>query len=124
MSKPSLFVPLKSEHFKAFAEGRKTVEYRRHGPRWNKRNITRGQLVTLSHGYSRERLSGVVTGLSLVLARDVPGASDIYPPDVELIAIRIKLDGRPPRLPRSARGQSDRASPRRAATAASERAPR
>jgi hypothetical protein len=57
----ALFVPLKGDYFDAFAEGTKTVEFRRYGPRWNERTCRVGREVVLSHGYGKaRRLRGVV----------------------------------------------------------------
>lgn len=61
-----LFIPLKTEFFRAFQSGTKTVEYRQYGPRWNERTCPVGRQVVLSHGYGRhERLQGVVSGFSV-----------------------------------------------------------
>lgn len=43
-----LFIPLKGEFYEAFADGSKTVEYRRYGPRWNERTCERGRPVVLT----------------------------------------------------------------------------
>jgi hypothetical protein len=84
-----LFVPLRTEHFRAFAGGTKTTEYRRLGPRWNARTCVVGRPVTLSHGYSGERLSAVVKRFCVVLASDI--ASTIYPAETQLAAIEVEL---------------------------------
>ena len=61
-----LFIPLKTEYFRAFQSGTKAVEYRQYGPRWNERTCAVGRPVVLSHGYGkRERLQGVVSGFSV-----------------------------------------------------------
>jgi len=61
-----LFVPLKTEFFRAFQAGTKTVEFRPHGPRWNERTCAVGRPVVLSHGYGKhERLTGVVSGFTV-----------------------------------------------------------
>lgn len=60
MTKP-LFVPLKTEHFQAFACGDKDTEFRLHGARWNERTCFPGRPVVLSKGYGNHaRLNGVV----------------------------------------------------------------
>ena len=60
-----LFIPLKSEFFRAFQAGTKTVEFRQYGRRWNEATCQLGRPVVLSHGYGkRERLQGVVVGFS------------------------------------------------------------
>jgi len=59
---PALFVPLKTEYFRAFADGTKQTEYRIYGPRWNERVCRVGRRVVLSNGYGkRERLTGTIT---------------------------------------------------------------
>lgn len=61
-----LFIPLKTEYFRAFQSGTKEVEYRQYGSRWNERTCQVGRPVVLSHGYGkRERLQGVVSGFSV-----------------------------------------------------------
>lgn len=58
-----LFFPLMTEYFEAFRDGKKTVEYRAYGPRWNERSCAIGREVVLSKGYGKqERLTGVITG--------------------------------------------------------------
>lgn len=55
----ALFVPLKEEYYRDFANGLKRVEYRLYGPRWNERTCRPGRRVVLSLGYGkRERLNG------------------------------------------------------------------
>jgi hypothetical protein len=54
-----LFVPLKTAYFEAFANGSKTEELRRYGPRWNERTCVVGRPVVLSKGYGKaHRLDG------------------------------------------------------------------
>lgn len=68
-----LFIPLCAEYFEAFAEGTKTSELRKFGPRWNERTCTVGRPVTLSRGYGRKnRLSGVVSSFSVVYGHNLP----------------------------------------------------
>lgn len=86
-----LFVPLKSEWFRAFACGVKTVEYRRYGRGWNERTCYPGRPVTLSHGYSGARIPARVVDVDLVYAADVPRATELYAADDVLIAIRLDL---------------------------------
>lgn len=60
MQKP-LFVPLKTEYYRAFENGEKREELRAYGPRWNETVCTVGRAVTLSHGYGlKERMSGKI----------------------------------------------------------------
>jgi hypothetical protein len=57
----ALFIPLKTEHFNAFARGYKTHEYRLYGPRWNGSTCRLGRLVVISKGYGKkERLCGII----------------------------------------------------------------
>ncbi len=54
-----LFVPLKTEHYEAFADGSKRDELRRYGPRWNEHTCVVGRGVVLSKGYGkRHRMAG------------------------------------------------------------------
>ena len=55
----SLFIPLKTEYFDAFADGSKTEELRIYGPRWNENTCKVGRSVTLSKGYGKHaRMNG------------------------------------------------------------------
>ncbi|QDV86952.1 hypothetical protein [Planctomycetes bacterium TBK1r] len=57
----SLFIPLKTEYYDAFCDGSKTVEYRKHGKRWNEQTCRVGRRVTLSKGYGKKhRRTGVI----------------------------------------------------------------
>lgn len=61
-----LFIPLKTEFFRAFQNGTKRTEYRRYGKIWNERSCKIGRQVILSHGYGKhERLSGRVVGFAI-----------------------------------------------------------
>lgn len=91
MNTKPLFVPLKTEWFDKFAAGSKDVEYRKYGPGWNERTVYAGRPVILSKGYSGARLDAVVLSYELVQARDVPRATEIYPADATLIAVRLRL---------------------------------
>lgn len=56
-----LFIPLKAEHYYAFATGKKDHELRLYGPRWNYQTCYIGRPVILSKGYGKKgRLTGVV----------------------------------------------------------------
>ena len=55
-----LFIPLKREYFESFEQRKKSVEYRVHGPRWNKNTCQVGRRVTLSLGYGKQRRIGGV----------------------------------------------------------------
>lgn len=60
-----LFIPLKREHFEAFASGIKETEYRPYGPRWNERTCTIGRPVVLSLGYGRaHRITGTIASFT------------------------------------------------------------
>ncbi len=61
-----LFIPLKTQFFRAFQDGSKTVEYRRHGALWNARTCRIDRPVVISHGYGKkERLTGRVIGFEV-----------------------------------------------------------
>ncbi len=82
-----LFIPLRREHFLAFENGTKTVEYRRHGRCWNERTCFVGRAVTLSYGWSGpRRLRAFVRGISIEPAE----TDDIYPRGTPLLAIELE----------------------------------
>lgn len=54
MTTKPLFIPLKAEHYDAFARGDKTCERRLYGPRWNERTCPVGRKVVLSRGYGKK----------------------------------------------------------------------
>ena len=83
-----LFVPLKTEWFRAFAAGAKTTEFRLYGPRWNEATCVPGRQVTLSHGYSGARISAEVVRLRKVRNRSKTG---IYPSGAILAAIDLRV---------------------------------
>ena len=90
---PPLFVPLRRQHFDAFRDGSKRVEWRAYGPRWNRQTAHRGRSVTLSLGYSGERLFGIVQRARRVRADLAPAAAmAIYPSVRYLCAIHVVLD--------------------------------
>lgn len=86
-----LFVPLKTEHFLAFRNGTKLVEYRLYGPRWNESTVVPGRAVTLSHGYSGDRIAGTVTAMTT----SPNSVTDIYPTGALLCCIHIHIAGSP-----------------------------
>jgi hypothetical protein len=54
-----MFLPLKTEYFRAFESGAKTTEYRVYNKRFNERTCYIGRAVVLSLGYgARHRLQG------------------------------------------------------------------
>ena len=90
-----LFIPLNRKYFEEFKNGRKFVEKRVYGNRWNERTCKVGRPVTLSKGYGKaERLHGVVTLFDVTepLSRDKDWI-DIFGRDagrVARIGIRIE----------------------------------
>ena len=54
-----LFVPLNTEYFEAFANGKKSEELRKYGKRWNEITCKPGREIVISKGYGkRNRLKG------------------------------------------------------------------
>ena len=90
MSDRPLFVPLKTQYFRAFEDGSKTIEYRRYGARWNERTAWIGRPVTLSHGYSAGRLYGRVVSVQRVAGSALDNCEPYQPTD-ELLAIGLEL---------------------------------
>lgn len=71
-----LFIPLLTVWFAEFKAGRKTIEYRAYGPRWNERTCNVGREAVLSKGYSGDRIVGSVRSF-----RRIP--LDSAPPSVQ-----------------------------------------
>lgn len=93
----NLFIPLKAQYYDAFAEGRKTDEFRLYGPRWNERTCHLGRPVTLSRGYGKKnRLYGHVAGFRASIAPEdlTPAFRECYPREVNprVAVISIKLN--------------------------------
>lgn len=91
MGKP-LFIPLKAEYYAAFAQGSKSVEYRRYGSRWNERTCAVGRRVVISKGYGKQaRRQGVVVGFE---RRRMDSADWLacYGEPGDAACIEIKLD--------------------------------
>lgn len=84
-----LFVALKTIYFEQFKDGSKKTEYRLYGDRWNEKHVFPGRRVTLSKGYTRQRIHGTVVRLRKIKNR---GITDIYPQFAVLAAIDITLD--------------------------------
>ena len=82
----ALFVPLRTEYFNQFADGSKSIEYRRHTRQWTAKHCYPGRLVMLSHGYSGRRLSAVIEHFE-VRVMD----SEVYGPQAELSLIHLRL---------------------------------
>lgn len=96
-----LFIPLRREFFEAFAEGSKSIEYRRLGPRWNAQTCRKGRRVVLSLGYGpAHRLQGRVAGFYReARVERIPGWREVYPDDNGPAAcILIELDETRPLL--------------------------
>lgn len=90
----ALFIPLKTEWFRAFADGSKTEEFRPLGPLWNPERCRVGRAVTLAKGYGRyERLQGIVSGFRVEHdVSKIKGWQECYgdkPGPVACIEIRI-----------------------------------
>jgi hypothetical protein len=101
---PPLFLALRSVHFQAFADGNKTVEWRKWGPRFNDRTLRVGRRVTLAHGYSGARLFGRIVKLEFqpaLFVRD-DDVMSIYKPGDMLVGIHLKLVTLKPQRPRHA----------------------
>lgn len=95
-----LFVPLRAEHFRAFAAGTKTIEWRKFGKRFNDRTLWLKRPVTLSNGYSGDRLFGKIILLQFAPAEEVgPDALAIYKRRDLLVGIHIKLVSLKPQRP-------------------------
>jgi len=87
-----LFIPLKTEYFRAFESGIKTTEYRRYGSLWNERTCRIGRRVVLSRGYGKQsRLTGTVVGFEKRIM-DSPDWLACYGAAGEAACIRIELD--------------------------------
>lgn len=84
-----LFVPLKTEYFRAFERGEKQEEYRVHGPRWNRTTCTPGRPAVLSHGYSGARLERVVHSTRLIRSDSDKFLMEFFGSGKEIIAIRM-----------------------------------
>lgn len=90
ISDKPLFIPLMKPWFDAFKRGEKRVEYRVHGPRWNKRVCRDGRAVVLANGYGWPRLTASIERTRIVKAKNAPQAArDIFG-DRELIAITVR----------------------------------
>lgn len=97
-----LFIPLNTEYYNAFADGTKTDEYRRYGPRWNEKTCFIGRDVILSKGYGKQsRMTGTVVSFKACASDELPtagriAADQIFGPGVhDMACIVIKLDDKP-----------------------------
>jgi len=89
-----LFIPMVAKFYDAFANGTKTVEYRR-GPRWDTRICRIGRRVTISKGYGKKhRLPGTITGFHYdhLAGSRLPGWRECYPDGGVASCITIQLD--------------------------------
>ncbi len=89
LSKP-LWIPLRREWFIAFRDGGKGHEWRLYGPRWNEDSCFIGRPVTLSLGYTRTRLSGVVVSFDRRRAV-APAVAELYGKGTMCAVIGITL---------------------------------
>jgi hypothetical protein len=91
-TKTALFIPLRTEWFRRFEDGSKSVEYRAYGPRWNERTCPVGRCAIISHGYgTRERLKRVVSRFQKLPRYMAPlGARQIYPDAPYIAAIHLE----------------------------------
>ncbi len=85
-----LFVPLMKEYFDAFASGKKGVEYRVNGPRWNKRTCRDGREVVLANGYGWPRLHARVVRTTIIPAHRAPAVARQLFGERELICIHVE----------------------------------
>jgi hypothetical protein len=76
-----LFIPMVAKFYDAFANGTKTVEYRR-GPRWDTRICRIGRRVTIITGFHYDHLAG----------SRLPGWRECYPDGGVASCITIQLD--------------------------------
>jgi hypothetical protein len=90
----ALFIPLKTEWFRAFQDGSKIEEFRPLGPRWNPDQCIIGRAVTLSKGYGPwERLTGTIIGFRIERdTQKIKGWQECYgdrPGPVACIKIKV-----------------------------------
>ena len=94
MNGKALFIPLKKCYFDAFASGRKTVEYRKAGKRWNLKTCTPGREVILSCGYGKQkRLAGRIQEVFIETDPDEfdPDFISIYGKNANQLSIHINV---------------------------------
>ena len=88
----ALFVPLMSEYFHQFADGKKSTEWRVYGPRWNENTCTIGRPIILSKGYSGVRLTGRIKSFRIVRHDRAPqSVRDLFPHASHFAAIGINV---------------------------------
>ena len=94
-NRTALFIPLRTEHYKAFASGAKDTELRVYGPRWNESTCYLGRPVVLSCGYGKQhRLQGRIVQFCVsTMATQTAEWQDCYGTTEGLAAcIGIELD--------------------------------
>lgn len=89
MKDKALFIPLLKKWFEKFRDGSKRIEYRVHGPRWNKRVCYDGRAVVLANGYGWPRLTARIDHTRIIPAAKAPKAAREIFGDRELIAIHV-----------------------------------
>lgn len=92
-----LFIPLKAEHFNAFADGTKHHEIRLYNLKWNADTCHAGRHVLLSYGYGkRHRLTGIIAGFEIrhgneLTNNEQAAIETIYPNALTSRIIRIHI---------------------------------
>ena len=73
LEKP-LFIPLKTEYYRAFEDGSKHYELRPYGARWNERTCRAGRAATLSLGYGKKnRINKTIMELEIIPVSGLKG---------------------------------------------------
>ncbi len=96
-----LFIPLKTEYYRAFERGDKDTEYRLYGGPWTERQCAVGRRVNIRRGYStKDNLYGVVREFAAIPLGDVSDGPawaalcELYPkatPETLIACIGIAL---------------------------------
>lgn len=91
MTTKPLFIPLRTQWYRAFESGEKCTEYRAYGPRWNEKTCFVGRAAIISHGYGkRERLRRRVHDFKVLDHASAPEAArSIYPDAAYIAAIEL-----------------------------------
>lgn len=88
-----LFIPLRAKFYELFAKGKKTIEFRKYGPRWNEDTCPSGRRVVLSRGYGKaDRQTGVIVGFQKRYV-DSDDWLACYGEPGEAACITIRVDG-------------------------------
>lgn len=97
MNASPMFVPLMTRWFHAFATGRKRIEWRPYGPRWNHAVAVPGRPVVLSHGYSGARLFATIVRTRRVSRDRAPiSARELFPTTQTFCAIHLEISAEMP----------------------------